>query len=711
MKKKKVRMIMQMNRSENGAAVLTSILHYFKKYTPLSEVRDECTVSRMNTSQRQLVKAGEHFGLTCTVREHLSVSDVKVLPLPAVLSWGKNQYVILCGTGRDRYYLGDPAKGNVTRSAAEFSQKFSGTALLFAPGPDFRPEGERPSVYRSLLRRLGEYKNGCVLTVLFHTLSIVTAAAAIAVNRHFVDNVLEGGDPAMEPLLTAVIVSLLVLRVVLSAGSTLFSNTVSEKVSARSGSALYQKLLHLPVSFFETHAGGDILDRIEMSSTIDRTFLKTALPKFIDALMTVFYAVMLFFYDPVIGAGCLLFEIFYVVIAGKIRDESAVLSGNLLSTRASENSMTLNMLNTIETIKTIGAEREFYGAWAKTNREVTACQDRRMVITSAGDLVKGLLNAVSSSLLLFISSVFIIRGNFTLGMLSSVQSLLSHLRQNLTGAVSAAENIERLSVTADRVTDIMNRKEDVTVPLAEDAKRLTGEICVNDVGFRYNKGDDPVLEHISFSVKPGEFVALVGLSGGGKSTLLKILSGLYVPESGMVTYDKKTRSEIPDAVFTSSLAVVEQEPVPFKDTVENNLKLKDDMIEDYEMILAANDAAIHQRILASPGGYQSEIAENGRNFSGGEVQRLELAAALSRDPSILLLDEFTSALDAETERNIFHSLRTRRAVTCILVAHRYSTLTECDRVIVIKDGRIAEEGTPEALYAAGGEFTGLVNSR
>ncbi len=700
---------MQITNSENGSAVLTSMLAYYKKYVPLDEVRTECSVSRMNTTIEQFCTAAEHYGLKTEVFEGLTVEDLKKMEFPLVVQWNKRNYVIIRGYKNNRFYLGDTSKGNTVKGVEEFERRFTGRAITLKKGDDFQPGGDRVRHWQTIFRRAKDYKKSCIIILALNIMTTLAATVSIAVNRRFIDAVLSGTKPDMELTLCIAMVTLMLVRVGMSVAETFQTLGMSERVSARHGSELYKKLLHVQSSFYESHYIGDVLDRLDTCKTLDQSILKSAIPRFLDATMTLVYAVLLFCYRPDFAALFVAIEIVNVLIAGKIRVEIGIVSGSLNTSQAALNSIVLSLLNTIETIKSIGVEGQFYSTWSRTNRDYVDNQYRRSKLNIANTLASGITTTVSISLLLFLSAVFIIKGEFTIGIMSSFQAVLTHMRSSLNKALETAGNLRSLEISVNRLDDIMTRPEDEQIKLEGEADKLKGDISIQNACYRYNKYDDCAVKNFSLDIKEGEFIALVGSTGCGKSTLLKLLSGLYQPETGTILYDGQPRNRIPDVVFHSSLATVDQEPVPFHDTVEMNLKLYDECIENYEMILAARDAQIHDRIIASPDGYQTIVAENGRNFSGGEIQRIELARALSMEPTILILDEFTSALDAITEDEVFQSLKQRGNVTCIIAAHRYSTVMSCDKVIVMKNGEIAEMGEPYALLATDGEFSRLVN--
>ena len=264
----------------------------------------------------------------------------------------------------------------------------------------------------------------------------------------------------------------------------------------------------------------------------------------------------------------------------------------------------------------------------------------------------------------------------------------------------------------ERIDDVMLYREDECYKSEGkegDLEKLMGNIELKNVTFGYSRLSEPIIKNFSLTVRPGERIALVGSSGCGKSTISKLVSGLYQPWSGEILYDGKPLSEVDRNVFTGSIAVVDQEITLFEDSISDNIKMWDTSIEDFEMILAARDAQIHEEIMRRDGGFNYKIAEGGKNFSGGQRQRLEIARVLAKDPTVVILDEATSALDAKTEFDVVNAVK-ERGITCIVVAHRLSTVRDCDQIIVLENGVAVERGTHEELYAKGGLYTRLISN-
>ena len=463
--------------------------------------------------------------------------------------------------------------------------------------------------------------------------------------------------------------------------------------------------------FFEQYSAWDVMQRLDTNITLDSNILKSLVPRMIDAVMCIIYLVFLFVQNSIIAAACTFVLAITIVLNLYLQEKNAIASKSMTTLGNNVNASILNGMNMIDTIKSTGTERSLYQMWHHSQLQYNEASRKQLLLSSLSTALTTLSGNILQALQLFMGAYFVTHGSFTLGAMSMFQGILGSTISSISNCMSTANQLQTMRTGIERINDIEERESRKSIPLdiadGGPCGKLSGRISAKDICYRYNGGDRLVLDHVSIDVAPGQMIAIVGPTGCGKSTLLKILADLYQAESGQVLYDGWRRDQIPDVVFHSSISTVDQEAMMFEDSIYNNIRMWDSTIENYEIILAARDAQIHNRIVREKRDYGTIIEENGRNFSGGELQRLELARALAHEPTLLLLDEFTSALDALTEDHAMKSIR-EKGTTCVIVAHRLSTIVDCDRIYVMDKGRIVQNGTHEELYQQEGLYRELV---
>ena len=701
---------MQLHSGENGMATLAMILAWYKKYPSTESIRQECLASRNNTSVKQMIAAGASFGLSAEVFRNPTPEMIRAQNSPVVIRVGR-YYEIVTGSKNGKICLTSPNYGKYAITEEAFRKYLDGsTAIVFTPTESFVPEGRPEGFFAPVIRRFRENKKDCIILFFLYLLAAAATVGMLFVSKAMMDECLTNGDSSRAPILIAAITCITALDIAAAVITPLIVFRSSRDISAKSSSVLYKKLLSLPMHFFETHFNGDLIDRIANNVMLGKKFLSDIISKLVDLILVFIFLLVLFLFNPIMAAICLAAEIIFIVMYMAVVSRIGVISKSLSVLQSNVSSNTLNGINLIETIKTTGAERSFFKVWCRAETDYDNKQKSLLKLNALASLLNDLSDFFAQGLLLFIGAFMMISGHFTFGGMAVFQTLVNQLQKNVRKSLLMMKDYQSIKANIDRSDDILQRESRREIGIPEEPDKLSGNIVFDHVTFRYNKGDEPALKDISFEFKNGEIIALVGKTGSGKSTILKLLSNLYTQESGNILIDGMPIGEIPAAVLHSSIATVDQDVMAYADTIRNNLKLWDDCIEDYEMILAARDAQIHPRIISSPEGYDGLIQEHGRNFSGGELQRLALARALSAEPTILILDEFTSALDVITEKKVFEAIRNRNAGVCVLAAHRLSTVMLCDKVLVIEKGRIAEEGTPSELYSRGGKFRQLVDS-
>lgn len=713
--KKKVPVIIQMHNGENAASTLAMMMGYFGKFVPMKDVREKCISSRSGTTPEQFCASAYSFALEAR-QVQISFDDLLQdvqngkVALPVVAGWRRKYYVIIRKIKGDRIHLTDAARGEHVLTLEKFKTLYRGFLLPMQPGEGFVADGSPVRLHTLLRRRIHGYEGAIMRAAALNGLGIAANLVLLSLNSRMLDQVIgQENQSLFLPVVLGMLICTL-LNLAFSAARTISVYTAGRKMAARSGANLFKKLIRLPMRFFELSSAGELLQRLEKNSGLDYSLLQTLLPRIVNTVQTVLYIAMLFFYNVPLAIICLSLEALYIWITNLLQQRLAIVSRSITTSSGGMNAAALNGLSMVETIKAAGCEAAFFKIWRKNQQDYQENRRSALGLKSAISIINGTHTAITGAMLLFIGVYFIINGSFTIGMLSVFQSMWDVVRMELSGCMDMIATFQSVRTDIERAEDILERETPEQIPLNEnqEADKLRGRVSVQDLCFRYNPGDRLAVDHVSLDVKPGQMIALVGATGCGKSTLIKLIADLYRAESGSILYDGLRREEIPDAVFHASVTAVDQEITVFADSVKNNITMWDETVENYELLLAMRDAHIYDRVIRDPDGYYAQIRENGKNFSGGELQRIELARALCQEPTLMLLDEFTSALDSKTEADIFNSIRDR-GITCIIVAHRLSTVKNCDHVIVMDRGRIVEQGSPAELYEAKGRYYQLVS--
>lgn len=710
----KVPVVMQMEALECGAASLAMILAYYGKWIPLEQVRLDCGVSRDGSNAKNILRAARSYGLSAKgYRYELEVLK-KEGRFPCIIHWNFNHFVVLNGFRGNKAVLNDPAKGTYTVPMSTFDESFTGICLILEPNENFVPEGKPQSMLTYAKKRLVGAGAAIVFVILTAVITSLLGIITPAFSRIFLDRLLTGENPDWLMPFTFALAGISVVQLVVAWIQAVYSLRINGKLAMVGNTTFMWKVLRMPMEFFSQRMAGDIQSRQSSNAMIAGQLVNTFAPLVLNAVMMSFYLIVMLRYSVIltlIGLASVLVNLILSSIISKKRINITRVqmrdAGKLAGT-------TVAGIEMIETIKASGAENGFFEKWAGYQASVNTNMVRFQRMNQLLGLLPTLVSSLCDTAVLMTGVFLAMKGEFTVGMIMAFQGFLSSFISPATTLISAGQTLQEMRTDMERIEDVMKYPTDVTFENSDDSEnieydKLSGNIEIKNVTFGYSRLAEPLIKNFSMSLKSGSRVAFVGPSGCGKSTVSKLISGLYKPWRGEILFDGKPMSKIDRSVFTGSLAVVDQDIILFEDTIANNIKMWDNSIEDFEMIMAARDAQLHEDIMQREGGYQYKLTEGGKDFSGGQRQRMEIARVLAQDPTIIILDEATSALDAKTEYDVVKSIKDR-GITCIVVAHRLSTIRDCDEIIVMDQGNVVERGTHEELMKNGGAYTQLVSN-
>ena len=710
----KVPSIIQMEELECGAACLAMVLAYYGKWVSLEQVRLECGVSRDGSNARNILLAARNYGMEAKGFRYQPEELKQVGTFPCIIHWNFNHFVVLNGFRGDKVSINDPAKGTVLLTMEEFDKAFTGVCLRFEPSERFTPGGKPESIWAFARERLRNTGPAIAFVILTTVIISIIGAINPVFARVFLDRLITGRNPEwLTPFLLGM-AGLAVVQIAVDLVKTLQSLKIEGKLAVTASSGFMWHILHLPMEFFAQRMAGDISNRRTANENIASALIDTIAPLLLDFAMLIFYLVVMMRYSLLLTVVGVLSIVLNLAMATLISKERVNITRVQLRDISKLSGATVSGIEMIETIKASGAENGYFQRWAGYQAAVNSATVRYSKLNQYFGSIPGVISGIANVAVLSLGVWLTMQGRFTAGMILAFQGLFSAFAEPAQNLISAGQSIQEMRSSMERIQDVLRYRTDVSAntanPSAEqEYDKLRGNIELCNVTFGYSRLAPPLIENFSMTVGPGQRVAFVGPSGCGKSTLLKVISGLYQPWSGEILFDGKPRETYPHEVIASSLAVVDQDVTLFEDTVRNNIKMWDESIEDFAMLMAARDAQIHSDIMQRENGYDGRVLSGGADWSGGQRQRLEIARVLAQDPTIVILDEATSALDAKTEHEVVRSINDR-GVTCVVIAHRLSTIRDCDEIIVLNRGKVVERGTHDELYARGGLYAQLVSN-
>ena len=704
-----------MEATECGAACLAMILAYYRKWVSLEELRVRCGISRDGSKAVNILRAAREFGLTAR-GARFEPKRLLDLPFPMIIYWNFNHFIVLEGIRGKRVWINDPARGPRRVSWEEFDGSYTGVCLVFQPGDEFRRSGSPPSALRGLLSRLGHARAPLTYVLLASTALIVPGLAVPTLVKFFIDNVLiPGSGSLLAPLLIG-----LGIAAVLSACLTWLQQAclarMETKLAVVATSRFFARLVKLPATFFAQRSAGDIANRVTSNDKIARMISGDIATSAVNMFSMLVYGGVMLAYDFVLSLAAFAMVSLNVVALAWVGRRREDASRRLLKDESAVAGISVHGLSMIETLKSDASEGHFFTRWASVHTNAVEARQRLAVLTSVLNVVPLLLSSLTTVVILGAGGLRIIDGALTIGGLIAFQMLSRRFAKPIEGLVMFSANLQVVRADIARIDDVLEHTPGRFDPLAPSsalaslsASPAESIFSFDDVTFGYNSREEPIIRNFSMEIGPGQRVALVGSSGSGKTTIAKLACRLLEPWSGSIRIGSQDIAELPPDRLCSVISYVDQNVVLFAGSVRDNVTLWNPIIENRTVTQALRDAAILDDVMSRQGKYDAEVGENGRFFSGGQRQLLEIARALAVDPDILVLDEATAALDPITEVRIDDHLR-RRGCASLIVAHRLSTVRDADEIIVLERGQVVERGAHEALVARNGAYVALMQS-
>lgn len=700
---------LQLNVVECGAACLAMILSYYGRQTRVAECREFIGIGRDGVTAETIAKAARTYGLRVKAYSIAELTDFKYVQLPAIVHWNFEHFIVVERWSSKSVEIIDPGNGRRCLTIAQFSEGFTGIVLTFEPSVHFqqhRPKA-RLAWHDFLIQHL-LHAPGLLVQILSTSLLLQVLGLALPIlTKLVVDLVLPLHMTSVMPILGLGMLILVLTQLVTSYLRSALLIYLQARIDSQMMLGFFDNLLALPYSFFEQRTVGDLLMRLGSNATIRETLTSQTLAIILDSACVLGYLILLFVQAPTFGSAVFIVGLFQVMLVLGTTGQVHNLMQRDLHAQAESQSYLVEALTGVLTLKACGCEERVFDHWSNLFFKQLNVSLQRNHFSAIIDTAMLSLRTFSPLVLLWLGALYVLNGTMSLGTMLSLNAIAIAFLMPLSSLVSNAQRLQLVGAHLERLTDVLTASPEQPLQGLQIAPRLTGQIELDRVSFRYDANASSVLHNISLTIAPGQKIALVGRSGCGKSTLAKLLLGLYLPTEGEILYQGIPLSTLNWRTLRSQFGVVLQEPFLFSGSIRQNIAVNNPSLGFEQVKAAAQLAAIHDEIMQLPMGYETRIAEGGTGLSGGQRQRLAIARALAHQPAVLLLDEATSHLDKVTESVIEQNL-SQLSCTRIVIAHRLSTIRNADQILVLDRGTIVERGSHTELLKQQGHYASLV---
>lgn len=701
--------IYQVEATECGATCLSMIFACFGKHMSQEKMRMETGVSRDGCNAGNLMRTAKRYGMECHGYRK-DASALKQLEPPCILHWEYNHFVVYEGYKGKYAYINDPAAGRRKLKDEELKKGFTGVVLTFHPTDEFQKSRRQDGVFSYVKQKCSGCWKDIVKLVTVDVLSVIPVIMFAFLLQRLLDKTLS--HKAAECLLP-VSLAVLLLQAVLVLHRMYIQDKLQKKMVLLSSYRFLYKLFRLPLEFFELRSAGELVERTEENERTAEFVAGDAWNLLFCCIESVIYAVLLFYFCPLLSIAVM--TVYFLELIGMKLAEGSV-SGPIQKLKQDYGrlaGMVFAGLRLTETIKTAGAEKVYAHRLLSQNKKITAEEKKvKKYQRLSSDLSGLLLNLLRIGILIF-GAYYVAKGKMTPGFFAAFFLLAELLAVSVKQGMYIYGKMQNIKFEMQRTEDIKNyapsSKSGENGKNTEQTTKLEGAVELRNVSFGYSRLKPPTIKNINVRVGCGDSVAVLGTTGCGKSTVAKLVGGLYEPWSGTVFFDGMAAESIPKNILSASVATVSPEQTLFAGSIRDNITMWNSNISETDMIQAATDACIHEDILTRPEGYEFMLTEEATNLSGGQKQRVRIARALATNPTVLILDEATSALDGLLEKRIMDNIK-RRGCTCIVIAHRFSAIRDCDRIFVLDDGKIVQRGSHKELWKEEGIYKRLMGS-